>query len=210
MRPDAADLDDAGHPRITWAGRSVTVPVLGFHQIENAMLALAVGHEAGADPVRAVPGLAAVQIPGGRGTVIERGGLTILDDTYNANPASVRAALETAAVARNGRRLVVVLADMLELGDVTDAAHREVGRQVVASGAAEFVALGRHMLQAVQVAREEGLPEAWHGMTFEDTVAHLLKRVTPGDVVLVKGSRGMKMERVADALVARLTRPEHR
>src|SRR5207247_485423 len=60
VRPDAAELDDAGHPRITWAGRTVTVPVLGFHQIENAMLALAVGREAGADPVRAVPGLAAV------------------------------------------------------------------------------------------------------------------------------------------------------
>jgi UDP-N-acetylmuramyl pentapeptide synthase len=140
----------------------------------------------------------------------DAGRVRILDDTYNANPASVRAALETVVGAGNGCRLVVVLGDMLELGDVTDTAHREVGRQVVASGAAEFVGLGRHMQLAVQAARETGLPEAWHGMTFEDTVAHLLKRVAPGDVVLVKGSRGMRMERVADALVARLTRPDQR
>src|SRR5881396_3240340 len=95
VRPEAADLDDAGHPRITWGGgHSVTVPVLGFHQIENALLALAVGREAGVDPERAVAALAGVQIPGGRGTALARGGLTILDDTYNANPASLAWALK--------------------------------------------------------------------------------------------------------------------
>src|SRR5216117_3832824 len=76
VRPEAADLDDAGHPRITWGGgHAVTVPVLGFHQIENALLALAVGCEAGVDPGRAVAALAGVTIPGGRGTALERGGL---------------------------------------------------------------------------------------------------------------------------------------
>src|SRR5256886_9645688 len=89
VRPEAADLDDAGHPRITWGGgHAVTVPVLGFHQIENVLLALAVGREAGVDPGRAVAALAGVKIPGGRGTALERGRLAILDDTYNANPAS--------------------------------------------------------------------------------------------------------------------------
>ena len=190
--------------------RQVALGFSGRHNVGNALAAAATGVVLGFSLDEIVRGLQSARPVKGRCVWRDAGPVRILDDTYNANPASVRAALETAAVARNGRRLVVVLADMLELGDVTDAAHREVGRQVVASGAAEFVALGRHMLQAVQVAREEGLPEAWHGMTFEDTVAHLLKRVTPGDVVLVKGSRGMKMERVADALVARLTRPEHR
>ena len=190
--------------------RQVALGFSGRHNVGNALAAAATGVVLGFSLDEIVRGLLSARPVKGRCVWRDAGPVRILDDTYNANPASVRAALETAAVARNGRRLVVVLADMLELGDVTDAAHREVGRQVVASGAAEFVALGRHMLQAVQVAREEGLPEAWHGMTFEDTVAHLLKRVTPGDVVLVKGSRGMKMERVADALVARLTRPEHR
>ena len=70
----------------------------------------------------------------------------------------------------------------------------------------ELVGVGRLALFAVEAAREAGLAEARHATTFEDTVAHLLKRLVPGDTVLVKGSRGMRLERVVDALVARLAR----
>jgi UDP-N-acetylmuramyl pentapeptide synthase len=118
----------------------------------------------------------------------------------------VRAALDTVATHRRGRRVVVVLGDMLELGVTTDEAHREVGRQVAALPADELVGMGRAMPAAVEAARDAGLAEARHLTTFEDTVAHLLKRLTAGDLVLVKGSRGMRMERVVDALVARLAR----
>src|SRR2546426_6552031 len=144
VHPDAAELDDAGHPRITWAGRSVTVPVLGFHQIENAMLALAVGREAGADPARAVPGLAAVQLPGGRGTVIERGGLTILDDTYNANPASLAWAVKFAhwLAGRRRRPLAVVVGSMLELGGESDRLHAAAAREIAEVEPALVAAVG--------------------------------------------------------------------
>jgi UDP-N-acetylmuramyl pentapeptide synthase len=100
----------------------------------------------------------------------------------------------------------VVLGDMLELGNISDEAHREVGRLVAALPAYELIGLGRATQVAVEAAREAGLTEARHFTTFEDTVAHLLKRLAPGDLVLVKGSRGMRMERVVDALVARLAR----
>jgi UDP-N-acetylmuramyl pentapeptide synthase len=99
---------------------------------------------------------------------------------------------------------VVVLGDMLELGDIAAAAHRDVGEAVAAAGVAELVGVGRHALAAVEAARARGLAEAHHTTTFEDTVALLLKRLVPGDAVLVKGSRGMRMERVVDALLARL------
>src|SRR5262247_1882330 len=107
------------------------------------------------------------------------------------------------AASAGPRRRVVVLGDMLELGPITEAAHREMGAAVAASGAAEFVGLGRACRAAVEAAREAGLAESHHAATFEDTVAHLLKRLVPGDAVLVKGSRGMRMERVVDALLAR-------
>src|SRR5262249_25713548 len=131
-----------------------------------------------------------------------------LDDTYNANPPAMRAALATAVAHRGASRLVAVLGDMLELGALAPAAHVTLGREVVAAGTAEFVGLGPPMKLAVEAAREAGLMEARHVATFEDTVAHVLKRVAPGDLVLIKGSRGMRMERVVDALAARLARPE--
>src|SRR5205085_1588151 len=98
-----------------------------------------------------------------------------------------RAALDTLAARRAGHRAVVVLGDMLELGALSDEAHREVGRAVAALPADELVGFGRAAALAVEAARAAGLAEAHHAPTFEDTVAHLLKRLTPGDVVLVKG-----------------------
>jgi UDP-N-acetylmuramoyl-tripeptide--D-alanyl-D-alanine ligase len=140
----------------------------------------------------------------------EASGVRILDDTYNANPVSVRAALETVTAARGPGRLVVVLGDMLELGAGADDAHREVGRRVAALGADELVGVGARARLAVEAARAAGLGEARHVMTFEDTVAHLLKRLAPGDVILVKGSRGMRMERAVERLLRDLDREGRR
>src|SRR5581483_4731951 len=86
VRPDSAELDDAGRARLVWQGHAVTLPVPGFQHIENPMLALAVGQAAGVAPAAAVAALAAAAIPPGRGALIELGGLTVIDDTYNANP----------------------------------------------------------------------------------------------------------------------------
>ncbi|MBI4593116.1 MAG: UDP-N-acetylmuramoyl-tripeptide--D-alanyl-D-alanine ligase [Candidatus Rokubacteria bacterium] len=192
------------------ARQAVTLAFAGVHNVTNALAAAAAGRALGLDLPDIARGLEAARPVTGRCVWREAGDVRILDDTYNANPASVKAALETAAAHRGERRLVVVLGDMLELGAAAEEAHREVGRQVAASGAAELVGLGKHVRLAVEEARERGLGEAQHTTTFEDTVAHLLKRIVPGDLVLVKGSRGMRMERVADALAARLARPGQR
>jgi UDP-N-acetylmuramoyl-tripeptide--D-alanyl-D-alanine ligase len=186
--------------------QTVTLALAGRHNVGNALAAAAAGVALGLPLADIGRGLAGVRPIAGRCVWKQAGDVTILDDTYNASPVSVRAALETIAAHRRGRRVIVVLGDMLELGALTDDAHREVGRQVAALPADELIGMGRAMPVAVEAAREAGLGEAWHLTTFEDTVARLLKRLTAGDLVLVKGSRGMRMERVVDALVARLTR----
>jgi UDP-N-acetylmuramoyl-tripeptide--D-alanyl-D-alanine ligase len=190
------DLEIAG------ARRPVLLRFAGRHNVVNALAAAGAGWAVGLDIERIASGLEAARPAKGRCVWRRAGRLRVLDDTYNANPTSVAAALDTLAAA-DARRRVVVLGDMLELGEMTEAAHREAGRRVAASGAAEFIGMGPEARAAVEAAREAGLAESHHTSSLEDTIALLLKRVAPGDALLVKGSRGMRMERVVDALIAR-------
>jgi UDP-N-acetylmuramoyl-tripeptide--D-alanyl-D-alanine ligase len=175
----------------------------GRHNVINALAAAAVGRAVGLSPQRIVDGLEAARPVKGRCVWRRAGSVQILDDTYNANPTSVLAALETLKAGAPTRRRIVVLGDMLELGDIAERAHREAGYAVAVSGVTEFIGVGPQAVHAVEAAREAGLAESHHRTTFEDTVAVLLKRLAPDDAVLIKGSRGMRMERVVDALIAR-------
>ena len=200
--------DDGDGLRFTLAHEGdralVRLAMPGRHNVINALAAAATGVALGLSLTEVARGLGAAPPVKGRCVWRETGGVHILDDTYNANPVSLRAALETVGARRRSGRLVVVLGDMLELGEIADEAHREAGRQVASLGADEFLGVGPRARLAVEEAHARGLGEARHVSTFEDTVAHLLKRLASGDVVLVKGSRGMRLERVVDALMARL------
>jgi UDP-N-acetylmuramyl pentapeptide synthase len=198
--------DDGDGLRFTLAAGTAKRPVrlhfAGRHNVVNALAAAGIGLALGLSLEQVAHGLEAARPAKGRCVWRRAGALRILDDTYNANPSSVSAALATLGAVPDARR-VVVLGDMLELGEISESVHRDMGRAVAASGAAEFVGMGRWAQTAVEAARQAGLAESHHVTTFEDTVALLLKRLAPGDAVLVKGSRGMRMERVVDALVAR-------
>lgn len=176
----------------------------GRHNVTNALLAAGAALALGFALPEIVAGLEAARPVKGRLIWRRAGSVRILDDTYNANPASMRAALDALAVARGQGRLLVALGDMLELGELAREAHREIGRLVAALGVAEFVGMGPRMKNAVEAAREAGFDESYHVETLEAAVALLLKRLAPNDALLVKGSRGMRMERVVDTLVARL------
>jgi UDP-N-acetylmuramoyl-tripeptide--D-alanyl-D-alanine ligase len=201
-------LEDADSLRFTieYAGAraAVSLAFAGRHNATNALAAAAGGVALGLTLSDIAHGLAAAHPAKGRCVWRTAGGVRILDDTYNANPVSMRAALDTVSSRRGSGRLAIVLGDMLELGDIADEAHREVGRQIAALGVDELVGVGPRARLTVEAARAAGLGEVRHATTFEDAVAHLLKRLAPGDVVLVKGSRVMRLERVVDALEARL------
>jgi UDP-N-acetylmuramoyl-tripeptide--D-alanyl-D-alanine ligase len=209
-----ADVRSVGPVEDSWDGlrftleiagnrRPVRMRFAGAHNVINALAAAGVGVAVGLELERIAEGLEAARPAKGRCVWRRAGSIRLLDDTYNANPTSVTAALATLG-RETGARRVVVLGDMLELGEIADRAHRDAGRAVAAAGVEEFIAMGPHGRAAVEAAREAGLVESHHTTTFEDTVALLMKRLAPRDVVLVKGSRGMRMERVVDALIARL------
>ena len=127
-----------------WAGseRAVRLAFAGRHNVVNALAAAGAGRALGLALDQIAAGLEAARPAKGRCVWRRSGGITILDDTYNANPSSVRAALDTLAAGAGAARRVVVLGDMLELGEGAEAAHREAGRAVAAAGVAEFIGVG--------------------------------------------------------------------
>jgi UDP-N-acetylmuramoyl-tripeptide--D-alanyl-D-alanine ligase len=199
VHPDKVEIDDAGRPILHWMGGSATLPVLGLHQVDNAMIALAVAREAGVEPKAALAGLQSVQIPPGRGSLVSQGSLTIIDDSYNANPDSALAALETALAyaARRRRPLVVVLGSMLELGAESARLHAVVAGELmsflpapaVVAAVGEFVPAFEHHRRALG-DRLITAPDA-------EALGPLLKAVLRGnEIVLLKASRGVALERV--------------
>lgn len=194
---EAVALDARGHCRLRWHGREVTLPLFGLHQAENAMLALAVAREAGVDPDAALAGLADTRLPGGRGHVIEVGGLTIIDDTYNASPASLRRAVESAAwlAGEHHRPLVVVVGTMLELGPDSARLHAAAAAEIVRREPALVAAVGD--FAASFAPYQDRLGERLLVSADVDGLGPRLKAALHGnEVVLLKASRGVALERV--------------
>ena len=183
----------------------VALPLAGAHNLTNFLAAAAAAHAAGVAP-EAIAAAASQVAPASHRGEVHRlaGGVTLLDDSYNSNPAAVTAAV--AALGLSGaRRRVAVLGDMLELGPSGPELHRQAGRWLV--GQVELLAaVGPLAREILAGAREAGLPpEAL--LAFPDAAAaaaELPALVRPGDAVLVKGSRGVRLETVVAALAERL------
>jgi UDP-N-acetylmuramoyl-tripeptide--D-alanyl-D-alanine ligase len=142
----------------------------------------------------------------GRRLRLERlaSGVFLVDDCYNANPLSMRAALDTlgALAAARGGRPVAVLGDMLELGPAEAEAHRDLGAAAARAGLGWLAAFGPRSRASAEAARAGGLANgaAFHTEDVVALAAFVKDRLRPGDVLLVKGSRGMKLERLVEAL----------
>lgn len=170
----------------------------------NALAAAAVAHTLQIDASLIVRGLELFRPSGGRMEVTTLADdVVLLEDCYNANPLAVKAALATLSELPGKGRNVAVLGDMLELGEAATQLHREVG-QVAANCADELLLLGELSLETAAGARHAGMNKDRITVASEhkDLIERLLQVVQPGDRVLVKGSRGMAMEKVCNALKA--------
>jgi UDP-N-acetylmuramoyl-tripeptide--D-alanyl-D-alanine ligase len=189
--------------------RPVALPLSGAHFVTNFLAAAAAAHCVGLTLDEIAAGAADLRPARHRGEVVRLGhGVTLLDDCYNSNPVAVEAAVAALGLAAPGRR-VAVLGDMRELGPSAADLHRETGRNVGAA-LGLLVAVGEMAPHLLEGAAEAGLPAASR-LAFPDAAAAaaaLPGLVRPGDAVLVKGSRGVKLEVVVDALVAGLGREE--
>ncbi|WP_277905334.1 UDP-N-acetylmuramoyl-tripeptide--D-alanyl-D-alanine ligase [Pararhodospirillum photometricum] len=190
---------------------SYTLPVAGRHWALNSLGVLALGQSLGFDPTRAARALARLEVPAGRGRrhTVSRaeGSLTLLDESYNASPESMIAALLALSQTRPGPggRRVAVLGDMLELGTQAPALHAGLARTVLDRGVDLVYTAGPLMahLDAALPASVRGA----HAPDAEALARIVSDAVRPGDVVMVKGSHGSKVGRVVAALLAP-SRPE--
>lgn len=210
---DIEDLGQAGTrarfilPSGTFTAR---VPIAGIHNLKNALAAAATGVALDIPTDRIAEGIQAAPAMAMRMEIVQSpGGVQILNDSYNANPVSTRAALAFLARQRQqaGGRAVAVLGDMLELGDYTKAGHEEVGAATARLGIDRLYVIGEfadHVRRgAVSVGMDENAIAVYPKGAHDGLVNDLLDTVGRGDVVLVKGSRAMKMERIALALQVR-------
>lgn len=189
----------------------IETPYLPGYRVENAVAAAAACYAADLPMERCAEGMKDVRFSGGRGEVMSLPGICIVDDTYNANPAAVRAALENLvrlAAERRGRP-VAVLGDMLELGPDSEHYHREAGRHAADAGVQAVWGVGPLALAIVEGFRERVVAEseadsgrvAGHVDSPEET-SSLVAGLRPGDVVLFKASRSMRLESMVNRVAA--------
>ncbi len=174
---------------------SARLPQLGKHNAHNAAAAVAVGLELGLELEQIARGLEQTPLVDRRLRIHKTSRLLVLDDCYNANPGSMGAALEVLRVLGKERRKVALLGDMLELGEATAREHDALGALAAQLGVDVLCAFGPN---ASRVAAAH--PNSFASEDMATFIARVEALVAPGDVVLVKGSRGMKMERVLPAL----------
>lgn len=197
--PPDVTLDREGRATFDAHGIPVTLPMAGPQQAQNALLAWAVGEACGVGPREMAAALAGVVLPGGRGELLRQGALTVLDDSYNANPASFRAAIATAAAMRAGRRLVFVAGTMKELGPRSAEFHREIAEALVALAPDLLAAVG-DFVPALEPFRAR-LGDALLTAVDAPALAPLLRARLRGDeLVVLKASRGAALERILPSL----------
>jgi UDP-N-acetylmuramoyl-tripeptide--D-alanyl-D-alanine ligase len=182
-------------------GVCVELRVHGTHNVMNALAALVVSRTLGVDQEDAARGIASFTPSAMRMDIGRAAGRTILNDAYNANPGSLAAALETLVAVAAGRPTAAVLGDMLELGPASGAAHREAGALAAQMGIDYLFLFGREVEALAEGAIASGMPRE-RVSTYETkaALAQDLEDLPDDAVVLVKGSRGMRMEEVVELL----------
>jgi UDP-N-acetylmuramoyl-tripeptide--D-alanyl-D-alanine ligase len=183
------------------------LPLAGRHNISNALAALAAASVWGVGAAEAARVFPALAPTGMRGRLLHFApGFTVMNDSYNSNPVALEAMVEWLEAARDARRRILVAGEMLELGPRSPELHRASGSRAAASGHIDWIiGVQGDALDFVRGAIDAGQPDARAEFFANSTEAAraVVDLAAPGDLILVKGSRGVRMERVVEALEAR-------
>ena len=205
MRAENIKSDESGSTFTAICGdekAEVFVPSVGIHNVYNALCAMCVGKELGFTLEKAAQGVADFEPEGMRQKITEINGITFIEDCYNANPDSMKASLEALKTLKK-KRSFAVLGDMLELGDFSEEAHRTVGEFAVSTGCEYVLTYGENAKLTSDEAKSKGI-FAENYDNKEKIAEFLYENLSTDDVVLFKGSRGMKMEDIFNSLYKKM------
>jgi UDP-N-acetylmuramoyl-tripeptide--D-alanyl-D-alanine ligase len=197
LKPDRWEMGPEGLGVIEIAGVSIRPPVRGLHNLRNAMLALAVARECGVSYEDAAAGIAAMPQPKMRSAWEQVGDITLINDAYNANPGSTRAAIELLRGTGTGRQRVIVLGTMRELGAASEQCHADIAGLALASGADIVAGIGE-FAPALEKHNERG--RVITAPDVEDLWPQLQARLQRDAIILLKASRGVQLERLVPHL----------
>jgi UDP-N-acetylmuramoyl-tripeptide--D-alanyl-D-alanine ligase len=200
LRATAWRVEPTGTGAMTVDALPIRIPLRGAHNLRNAMLALAVAREMGVSLEDAARGIGAMSPPPMRVNWEEVGRATLINDAYNANPPSMRAAIELLTHAGAGRQRVAILGTMRELGAHEKALHEDLARTAVASPVELIGGVGEFGAALRAVA--PGDPRVVTGAEPEAVWSGLAAKVAPDAVILLKGSRGVRLEQLVPAIEA--------
>ena len=179
------------------------LPVAGLHMVQNALLAVAAGRAFGLSIEECASGLAAAPLTKARLQIKQIGGVHFLDDSYNANPDSMKAALRTLVELDTEGKRIAVLGEMRELGAESERGHREVGETAASLAVDQLITIGDVAKAIAEGARAAGLSNVSSVPSTHEAADFLGEIAAPGDLVLIKGSRAAKTEEVIEQFRSR-------
>lgn len=202
FRATAVSASEAGTKFTAGDGTEYSLRLLGVHNVYNALAAIAVGSQYGITPVESKRALAKLRPAFMRLDKLTVNGISIVNDSYNSNPSSMKCALEAMKTYGGSGSKWVVSGDMLELGKQALRFHRLAGESIANSAVSGLLTYGKLSRQTMSGALAAGMPKRrlWHCDSHDQVAGVLKKLARPGDTVLVKGSRCMKMEKVIEKL----------
>lgn len=170
----------------------VSIPTAGLHTVYDALSAYAAATRLGLEPARCAAALSNYQTTGMRQHIVEKGGVTVIEDCYNASPDSMKAAISVLKALPNARK-IALLGDMLELGDASEEGHRHTGEWVAEAGIDVLIAYGPRSGAMAEAAKARGVTTV-HCQNEQEVLQCLRQFVQPGDALLAKASHAMKLE----------------
>jgi UDP-N-acetylmuramoyl-tripeptide--D-alanyl-D-alanine ligase len=196
VRADRWELGADGRGRLEIGGAPIEVPLRGVHNLRNTMLALAAARGLGVSWEQAARGIQAMPVPPMRSNVEAIGRVTLVNDAYNSNPGSARAALELLQHAGRGRQRVAILGTMLELGPSGPALHEALAREALASPIEIVAGLGEFAAALERASNGSMKDRLVTGSDVDSLWSRLVSRLEPDAVILLKASRGVRLEQL--------------